>query len=329
MEWQQPCDHFFRIILHSTMTTKKLRLAKLFVETRLDELSETVTLKTPNSEAWTIGLTVNNVRRNKTPEAWLDAGFGEFLESLSISYGHFLVFEYRGWSTFKVAVYDKTTCEILYPPRSNDSPMAESEEESRGGTEEHHNDEESDDDDDGGVLFMGTSFLSPRDGSSSSSAKARPQETAAEMGTVAEWDALLNEMMESNIETCHKAFTFLKMPLRSKEAVRRAIARPPANPSAILVLSSYAPYLPGEFSRRYLGRADMKGYGSWMKFEVAGGGGGGRQWPVLIRPHYAGVVFGKYWINFSTDNGLVEGDVCLFEFISFKVLKVHIFRASV
>lgn len=73
------------------------------------QLPEVVTLETP------VGFKRSIKLNRASEEIWLDEGWSEFAEAHSISEGHFLLFEYKGNSSFRVMIFDVSACEIEYP----------------------------------------------------------------------------------------------------------------------------------------------------------------------------------------------------------------------
>lgn len=73
-----------------------------------------VTLKIPSGLEWKVEL------RSCNGEVWLQKGWPEFADYLSIGRGHLLLFRYEGNSRFHVVVFDKSATEIEYP--TNPSP---------------------------------------------------------------------------------------------------------------------------------------------------------------------------------------------------------------
>ncbi|KAI9181536.1 hypothetical protein LWI28_015908 [Acer negundo] len=102
-------SHFFKVILNSTLEDKKLRIPEKFVRIFGDELSNEVTLTVPNGRVWQVGLT------KEGRKIWFHDGWHEFVQYHSISTGYFLVFKYGKKSTFNVLIFDLTACEIQYP----------------------------------------------------------------------------------------------------------------------------------------------------------------------------------------------------------------------
>ncbi|GMP31580.1 hypothetical protein CsSME_00005734 [Camellia sinensis var. sinensis] len=73
------------------------------------KLSKLAFLKVPSGAVWQVELS------NSRGHVWLHNGWKEFMKYYSISYGHFLVFQYNGNSIFHVLIFDKSASEIEYP----------------------------------------------------------------------------------------------------------------------------------------------------------------------------------------------------------------------
>ncbi|KAJ4836449.1 hypothetical protein Tsubulata_023086, partial [Turnera subulata] len=104
-----PPKQFFKVIFHSTLEAKKLRMPDKFTREFGGELSDIACVNVPDGRAWEMRLT--KARNN----IWFDGGWQEFVEHYSIRYRHLLVFRYEGSSTFRVRIFDMTACEIEYP----------------------------------------------------------------------------------------------------------------------------------------------------------------------------------------------------------------------
>lgn len=79
-------------------------------------------------------------------------------------------------------------------------------------------------------------------------------------------------------------------------------------------------YVPLEFAQRHLSDAPR-----CIKLQVSDG----REWPIQINRNQCRYLsISKGWNEFSQENNLKEGDVCVFELINKEkfVLKVAIFR---
>ncbi|KAF8019553.1 hypothetical protein BT93_G0288 [Corymbia citriodora subsp. variegata] len=100
--------HFFKIILSNTLESGKLGIPKKFLGRYGKDLSRLVLLEVPGSLTWTIEIDKHN------DAVWLWKGWREFMQHYSIGYGHLIVFKYRGNSTFRVMIFDKSALEIDY-----------------------------------------------------------------------------------------------------------------------------------------------------------------------------------------------------------------------
>ncbi|XP_022897100.1 B3 domain-containing transcription factor VRN1-like isoform X2 [Olea europaea var. sylvestris] len=99
---------FFKVILPSVDSQRKLRIPDKFVGKYGHELSDVVRLVDPISA-------VSYVRLEKTEKTlWLCDGWEKFVDDHFISYGYFLLFKYRGNSTFNVNILDLTATEVDY-----------------------------------------------------------------------------------------------------------------------------------------------------------------------------------------------------------------------
>ncbi|XP_059665156.1 uncharacterized protein LOC132311301 [Cornus florida] len=111
----RPSSKFFKIILHSSIHEKKLRIPEKFVRKYGDELSAVSILTVPTGQ-------VSHVALEKTDKMiWFCDGWQQFMEHHSISYGSFLVFKYKGNSSFDVLIFDLTATEIQYPCSKHDN----------------------------------------------------------------------------------------------------------------------------------------------------------------------------------------------------------------
>ncbi|CAN8258829.1 unnamed protein product [Cochlearia groenlandica] len=108
-ELESPVKKFFKVVLPSTMQTNMLRIPTRFVKLQGTKLSKVVTLETP------VGFKRNIKLKRIGEELWFQEGWSEFAEANSINKGHFLLFEYKGNSSFRVLIFDVTTSEIEYP----------------------------------------------------------------------------------------------------------------------------------------------------------------------------------------------------------------------
>ncbi|KAI6701263.1 hypothetical protein NL676_015587 [Syzygium grande] len=93
---------FYKLIVETIIQEKQLGLPKRFVQKFGDELSNAVTLTTPSSGIWQVGLRKANQR------LWFDGGWQRFIEHHSVCAGYFLVFQYERNSNFLVYMFNLT-----------------------------------------------------------------------------------------------------------------------------------------------------------------------------------------------------------------------------
>ncbi|PKI36882.1 hypothetical protein CRG98_042724 [Punica granatum] len=289
--------HFFKIILHSTIQSGKLVIPKKFVRKYGAELSKSnvVRLKVPSGDAWEVEL------RREDGAVWLENGWMDFVNFYSVKHGDFLVFWYKSRSSneFDVVLFDKSATEIEYPLRSQAtlSPIK---------VEEINDDED----------------------------HVIPSEMMEDLGSSSRITRRTSHLLTGNDST-DKNYVPSKTLVGAKKvkALERAKMFKSSNPYFPVVMQPYyvhPPYelnVPGRFVQRYM---DHKG-SSQLKLYVSGD----KIWTVrcksgVRRGQVKAKVLGRGWKAFVVDNGLVLGDVCVFESIrglrsiSFKVT---IFRA--
>ncbi|XP_065870043.1 B3 domain-containing transcription factor VRN1-like isoform X1 [Euphorbia lathyris] len=98
---------FFKLILDDQ---GKLVFPRKFVRNHGHHLSSHVMLKVPSGAKWEVDVIKSD------GQIWLQKGWPEFVKYYSISYAHFLVFEYEKENgDFNVTIFDKTATEIEYP----------------------------------------------------------------------------------------------------------------------------------------------------------------------------------------------------------------------
>ncbi|CAL1380456.1 unnamed protein product [Linum trigynum] len=110
---------FFKIILQSTLSDRKLLIPGEFVRNQGEYLLESAILKVPSGATWAVDVVRDEIG------VWFSNGWQEFAEFHSLEFGHFLVFEYEGCSRFSVVICDKTAAEIAYPIPTTSEPNVE------------------------------------------------------------------------------------------------------------------------------------------------------------------------------------------------------------
>lgn len=90
-----------------------------------ERLTNPIFLKLPNGAEWKINL------EKRDGEVWFQKGWKNFVDDLSLSHGHMLVFGHEGTSHFHVLICDMSATEIDYPFNKVDGKRASNDEELR------------------------------------------------------------------------------------------------------------------------------------------------------------------------------------------------------
>ncbi|CAI0446918.1 unnamed protein product, partial [Linum tenue] len=112
---------FFTIMLPSILQEKKLKLPREFAGQQGGKLTGRAQLSLPNGRVWDVGV----LKGPAVGEFWFDDGWSRFVEENSVSEYWFMSFVYAGASSFKVKIFDLTTCEIDYPSGGFDNDGVE------------------------------------------------------------------------------------------------------------------------------------------------------------------------------------------------------------
>ncbi|KAK1559681.1 hypothetical protein Q3G72_017220 [Acer saccharum] len=308
-------SHFFKVILAATLQDKKLRIPEKFVRKFGDELSDVASLRDPNGQVWHVKL----VKDGK--EIWFHDGLHDFVKYHSICVGHFLVFKYAKNSNFHVLVFDKTACEVQYPDyceELNDEKNSAQRDEMKINNS---------------VEVMGRRTPNP----SSSSLRSKGTYRCVECGASVEskttkhlndLDSSTQDEREEEVCRFSGSSSATKRTATTEErerAIEAAKAFEPANPFCSVVMrSTYVQkwcfmYLPACFSAKHLKRVS-----GFIKLQLSDG----KQWPVHCQYRGGRAKLAKGWYEFTLENNLGEGDVCVFEMLRLRdiVLKVTVFR---
>ncbi|KAL2905739.1 B3 domain-containing transcription factor VRN1 [Bienertia sinuspersici] len=226
-------------------------------------------------------------------KAFLQKGWPKFVEFYSLSHGNLLVFKYQGNSRFKVIICDMSACEIDYPyDDDGDDPQSsrQSPPKKRKTTANGSNHD---------LSVKGK-------GVSTTSVVEDKIESLVMFGKHDSLSAEVRKMVE--------AFASAKQ------------FKPPSfaiaiHPSA--VKNKFSQAIPIEFGRRYLGN---KSVACTFNFQT---NKNRKSWPVTILRSDAYARLGKGWKNFALDNKINVGDICIFQLINKKQLKVAILRDGV
>ncbi|KAK1559972.1 hypothetical protein Q3G72_020682 [Acer saccharum] len=300
-------QHFFKVILASTLEEEKLRIPEKFVKKFRDELSTFATITTPDGRVWQVGLLKDGGK------IWFHHGLLDFIEYYSICVGYFLVFEYEKRSKFHVIILDTSTFEISYPYNFEEPKKEENLIHKK---EDYRNQQ-------------GASNLDR------SSNKCKMKEHV-EVNTNTTHDGedehptpikdvrKLRALLEDKGIFLSIKYIFSSVKER-KRLFNLARSLKPKNPSFMIMfrpshLYSRVVYLPAKFANKYLTR-DTK----LIKLQASNG----RKWPVQICWKRGGCNTQEGWAEFQDGMKLKAGDICLFELIRTEdlLLEVSVFKS--
>ncbi|KAK6923747.1 B3 DNA binding domain [Dillenia turbinata] len=336
--------HFFKIVLHSVLRDRKLKIPREFVKKHAKDLSGPVYLKVPNGDLWRVEL------KKSSGDIWLQQGWQLFSDHYSIGVGHFLVFRYEGYSNFHVLIFDTSATEIKYPVKTNkgkkscfDGPsevpeMIDSEDEDgfqsirtrRAGAEPKVPLVKAIQDDNS-VQILGDYPPSNREGASRGKEgcqKPQKEDTDDEV-SLEILDDLSPEQMK--IHEKPQSNVFLKkgsvVGIGSGDAFERAKGYKSDNPFFIVTMrrsyvsQQYVLHIPSQFAKRNF---------TSVRRHVTLKDPYGRTWSVRLWPGKMNAKFSTGWKEFSQSNQLKENDVCFFEQDkgSRYMMKVIIFRGA-
>ncbi|CAH8342006.1 unnamed protein product [Eruca vesicaria subsp. sativa] len=345
-----PRPFFHKLIFSSTIQEKRLRVPDKFVSKFKDELSVAVALTVPDGHVWRVGL-----RKSDNNKIWFQDGWQEFVDRYSIRIGYLLIFRYEGNSAFSVYIYNLSHSEINYhSPALMDTP---------------HNHlkrarlfEDLEDEDAAEVVFPSSVYPStqhpegtaPGNKGFASSAiqsffagpvKAEettptptPTPKVAKKRGRKKKNAVPPEEINSSAPRdddaesrakFYESASARKRTVTAEErerAINAAKTFEPTNPFFRVVLRpSYLyrgciMYLPSGFAEKYL-----SGISGFIKVQL-----GEKQWPVRCLYKAGRAKFSQGWYEFTLENNLGEGDVCVFELLRARdfVLKVTAYRVN-
>lgn len=344
-----PRPYFHKLILASTIRDKRLRIPENFVRNFKDDLSAAATLIVPNGIVSRVGL------RRLDGKVWFYDGWQEFMERYFIRVGYFLVFRYEGNSAFNVYIFNLPSSEINYQPN------ALSNFEVPNHSKQYHIFAEMEDDDSEYVdqptinkTFNPPSFQNLLNSSKLSNSvngagEANLQRLKVKLysqdgetpklkkpGRKRKIDPNVQASSAQEVHDGEMQFRFYESASARKRtvtaeererAINAAKAFEPSNPFCRVVLRpSYLykgciMYLPSCFAEKHL-----NGVCGFIKLQLADG----KQWPVRCLYRGGRAKFSQGWYEFTVENRLGEGDVCVFEVLRARefVLKVTVFRVS-
>ncbi|XP_017971809.1 PREDICTED: B3 domain-containing transcription factor VRN1 isoform X4 [Theobroma cacao] len=286
-----PRPFFHKLILSSTLQDKKLRIPDNFVKKFRDELSVAAALTVPDGHVWRVGI------KKADNKVWFQEGWQEFVERYYIRVGYFLIFRYEGNSAFsnlfggtKLNNCINWTGEVnLHTSKGvNNQPI------------------------------RGAELPKPK----KPGRKKRKFDPNEQDSSVGHEDEV--EMRFRFYESASARKRTVTAEERER-AINAAKAFEPTNPFCRVVLRpSYLyrgciMYLPSCFAEKHL-----SGVSGFIKLQLPDG----KQWPVRCLYRGGRAKFSQGWYEFTLENNLGEGDVCVFELLRSRefVLKVTVFR---
>ncbi|KAJ9135587.1 hypothetical protein P3X46_032753 [Hevea brasiliensis] len=348
-----PRPYFHKLILSNTIRDKKLRIPDNFVKKFGNDLSAFGRLSVPGGPVWPVGLI------KADDKFWFHEGWKEFMERYSIRVGYFLVFRYEGHAVFTVHIFNLSASEINYQSNalsgrrylafeemedddfveylSSSSPylvpnsMKRNLQLSKDASISHATNQGTRD---VGVQFNAIEMKNYADDvrfyipdGEMQKPKKRGRKKLKIDPNEQQPSALQEEEADMRFRFYESA-SARKRTVTAEErerAINAAKAFEPINPFCRVVLRpSYLyrgciMYLPSCFAEK-----NLNGVSGFIKLQFSDG----KQWPVRCLYRGGRAKLSQGWYEFTLENNLGEGDVCIFELIRSRdiVLKVTVFR---
>ncbi|XP_012069213.1 B3 domain-containing transcription factor VRN1 isoform X2 [Jatropha curcas] len=350
-----PRPYFHKLILSNTIKDRKLRIPDNFVRKFGNDLSAFGRLSVPGGPVWPVGLI------KADDKFWFHEGWQEFMERYSIRIGYFLVFRYEGHAVFTVHIFNLSASEINYQSNalsgrrylvfeemedddfiehlSSSSPclipnsLKRNLHLSKGASISHMVDQDTRD---VGVQFNAiegknciedVKFYSP-DGVGE---MQKPKKQGRKKRKLDPNEQHPSSQQEDEADVRFRFYESASARKRTvtaeerERAINAAKTFEPVNPFCRVVLRpSYLyrgciMYLPSCFAEKHL-----QGVSGFIKLQFSDG----KQWPVRCLYRGGRAKLSQGWYEFSLENNLGEGDVCVFELLRSRdiVLKVTVFR---
>ncbi|GKV21239.1 hypothetical protein SLEP1_g31236 [Rubroshorea leprosula] len=355
-----PRPFFHKLILPSTLLEKKLRIPDNFVKRFKGELSVAAALTVPDGHVSRVGL------KKADNKIWFQEGWQEFIERYSIRVGYFLIFRYEGNSAFSVSIFNLSASEIFYHSNTlggaeafghgRQYPFEELEDEdyvspplqnlfggpkltnciswSAGGNLHVTKGVDNQSTQHLGVNLNEFGIKNPANEVKLHSSVEEPQKLKKRGRKKQKFDTNEQNSSAKNEDEAEMRFRFYESASARKRtvtaeererAINAAKAFEPVNPFCRVVLRpSYLyrgciMYLPSCFAEKHL-----SGVSGFIKLQLPDG----KQWPVRCLYKGGRAKFSQGWYEFTLENNMGEGDVCVFELLNARefVLKVTVFR---
>ncbi|XVF45210.1 hypothetical protein PTKIN_Ptkin02bG0186700 [Pterospermum kingtungense] len=329
----------------SSTTSKqksRKRIPDNFVKKFRDELSVAAALTVPDGHVWRVGI------RKADNKVWFQEGWQEFVERYYIRVGYLLVFRYEGNSAFSVSIFNLYNSETNYHTNAlvgaqynhgQQYPFEELEDDECvspalqnlfGGSKLNNC-----------INWSGEVNLHMSNGVNNQpirvklhSSGAEPPQPKKRGRKKRKLDPSEHDSSAGHEDAVDMRFRFYESASARKRtvtaeererAINAAKSFEPTNPFCRVVLRpSYLyrgciMYLPSCFAEKHLG-----GVSGFIKLQLPDG----KQWPVRCLYKAGRAKFSQGWYEFTLENNLGEGDVCVFELLRSRefVLKVTVFR---
>ncbi|XVE49125.1 hypothetical protein DITRI_Ditri01bG0057300 [Diplodiscus trichospermus] len=337
-----PRPFFHKLILSATLQDKKLRIPDNFIKKFRDELSVAAALTVPDGHVWRVGI------KKADNKVWFQEGWQEFVERYYIRVGYFLIFRYEGNSAFSVSIFNLYNSEINYQTNAligtqynhgKQYPFEELEDDECispalqsffGGSKPNNC-----------INWSGEVSLHTSKGVNNEPIRVKLHSSGAEIPKPKKpgrkkrkFDPNEQDLSGGHEEDVDLRYRFYESASARKRtvtaeererAINAAKAFEPTNPFCRVVLRpSYLyrgciMYLPSCFAEKHL-----SGVSGFIKLQLPDG----RQWSVRCLYRGGRAKFSQGWYEFTLENNLGEGDVCIFELLRSRefVLKVTVFR---
>ncbi|GMJ05611.1 REPRODUCTIVE MERISTEM 39, REDUCED VERNALIZATION RESPONSE 1 [Hibiscus trionum] len=334
-----PRPFFHKLILHSTLQDKKLRIPDNFVKSIKGELSVAAALTVPDGHVWRVGIKKGDAK------VWFQEGWPEFVDRYYIRIGYYLIFRYEGNSAFSVSIFNLYNSEINYQTNAlvgaqynhgKPYPFEELEDDECTSPAVQH-------------LFRGPKLENsgnlsgevnlnaaksvnsqPIRGSEMPQPK-KPGRKKQKLDSN-ERDMSVGHGHEDEAEMRYRFYENASARKRTvtaeerERAMNAAKAFEPTNPFCRVVLRpSYLyrgciMYLPSCFAEH------LSGVSGFIKLQLPDG----KEWPIRCLYRGGKAKFSQGWYEFTVENNLEEGDVCVFELLRSRefILKVTVFRVT-
>ncbi|KAJ4827438.1 hypothetical protein Tsubulata_011091 [Turnera subulata] len=316
---------FFKVILPPTLEDNEMGFPPKFVRIYGHELSDSASLTLPDGQVWHLGVT----KRKK--EIVLDKWLRNFVKHYSITYGHFLVFKYKGMSCFDVNICDTTCCEIQYPEYDEES---HNEEQHRGEEKPSHGNTSKKElvVEDGEEETVYSKKHGPRpvevidlEAASGSRTKKLSKNGVHVFEDVKRMSS--EHLKDKEVITSRKFnYTFGKASHNTQMACQTAMDSI-SGASFLLIVKWYnieSSFLdiPAEFVQKHLTEVTFAEYVKVVD-------SGNKEWSFEVQQHGARLRLKCGFDQFFKDKDLKDGDVCLFKLIKSNELRlrVSVFRS--